>query len=139
MQNLVRPRIDEEACIVWIPELSQAAINVVIRRLHLVLRAHGERVETGAKPTKTTGMIPTLYHVGQGFLERRREATARLGSSSPSDLADALLRLPSEAYQARDRLLGGARLLPLGHIFDGAADIYPEIVDSWAAAGRASA
>jgi intracellular multiplication protein IcmJ len=137
-QNLVRPRIDQEACIVWIPELSQPAVNVIIRRVHLVLRGHGERVETDGRPTKTTGLIPTLYHVAQGLLERRREAAVRLGTSSPSDLADALLRLPSDAFQARNKLLGGARLLSLGRFYDGATDIYPEIVDSWASSGRTS-
>jgi intracellular multiplication protein IcmJ len=132
VQTLVRPRIDEEACIVWVPELSQPAMNVIIRRLHLTLRAHKERVETDAKPTKAVGIIPSLYHVGQALLDRRREAAARLGTSSPSELADALLRLTAESYSNRDRLLGGARLLSLGKLFDGTSDIYPEIVDSWA-------
>ncbi|MCB8883046.1 hypothetical protein ACELLULO517_22550 [Acidisoma cellulosilytica] len=138
VQNLVRPRIDEEACIVWVPELSQPAVNVMIRRVHLTLRAHKERVETDAKPTKAVGIIPALYHVAQALLDRRREAAARLGTSSPSELADALLRLPADAYSGRDRLLGGARLLPLGRLYDGSSDIYPEIVDSWAASRRAT-
>ncbi|MCB8877442.1 hypothetical protein [Acidisoma silvae] len=136
VQTLVRPRIDEEACIVWVPELSQPAMNVMIRRVHLTLRAHKERVETDAKPTKAVGLIPSLYHTAQALLDRRREATARLGTSSPSELADALLRLPAESYSGRDRLLGGARLLSLGKLFDGTSDIYPEIVDSWAANRR---
>jgi hypothetical protein len=92
VQTLVRPRIDEEACIVWVPELSQPAMNVMIRRLHL--------------------------------------------TSSPSELADALLRLPAESHRSRDRLLGGGRLLSLGKLYDGTSDIYPEIVDSWAANRR---
>jgi len=132
VQTLVRPRIDEEACVVWVPELSQPAMNVMIRRLHLTLRAHKERVETDAKPTKAIGMIPSLYHAAQALLDRRREAVTRLGTSSPSELADALLRLPADAYRGRDRLLGGARLLSLGKLFEGTSDIYPEIVDSWA-------
>jgi intracellular multiplication protein IcmJ len=136
VQTLVRPRIDEEACIVWVPELSQPAMNVMIRRLHLTLRAHKERVETDAKPTKAVGIIPSLYHAAQALLYRRREATARLGTSTPSELADALLRLPAESYNSRDRLLGGTRLLSLGKLFDGTSDIYPEIVDSWAANRR---
>ena len=132
VQTLVRPRIDEEACIVWVPELSQPAMNVMIRRVHLTLRAHKERVETDAKPTKAIGIIPRLYHASQALLDRRREAATRLGTSSPSELADALLRLTAESYSNRDRLLGGARLLSLGKLFDGTTDIYPEIVDSWA-------
>jgi intracellular multiplication protein IcmJ len=136
VQTLVRPRIDEEACIVWVPELSQPAMNVMIRGLHLTLRAHKERVETDAKPTKAVGIIPILYHAAQALLDRRREAAARLGTSSPSELADALLRLPAESHRSRDRLLGGGRLLSLGKLYDGTSDIYPEIVDSWAANRR---
>jgi intracellular multiplication protein IcmJ len=138
VQNLIRPRIDDEACIVWVPELSQPALNVTIRHVHLALRAHGERVETDAKPTKATGMIPSLYHTAQALLVRRREASSRLGTSCPSELADALLRLPPDAYGRRDKLLGGARLLPLGRVFTGTTDIYPEIVDSWSAIRRST-
>jgi hypothetical protein len=130
---MVRPRIDEEACVVWVPEMSQAALNVMIRRVHVALRAHGECVETEAKPARAVGLIPDLYHVEQALLERRREAETRLGTTSPTALADALLRLRPDAYAQRDKLLGGTRLLSLGRMFGGTANIYPEIVDSWSA------
>ena len=130
-QNLVRPRIDEEACLVWVPEMSQAALNVMIRRCHVALRAHGERVETEAKPARASGIVPTLYHIEQALLGRRGEAETRLGTTSPSALADALLRLRPESYVEREELLSGTRLLSLGRFFGGTTDIYPEIVDSW--------
>ena len=137
-QNLVRPRIDEEACLIWAPEMSQAALNVLIRRVHVALRAHGERVETEAKPARTAGLIPTLYHIEQALLGRRQEAETRLGTTAPSALADALLRLHPEAYAERDRLLSGTRVLSLGRVFGGTADIYPEIIDSWSANARSA-
>jgi hypothetical protein len=67
------------------------------------------------------------------LLARRREAETRLGTTSPTALADALLRLRPETYAKRDALLVGTRLLSLGRIFGGTANIYPEIVDSWSA------
>jgi hypothetical protein len=136
VQNLVRPRIDDEACLVWIPELSQSAINVVIRRVHLLLRAHSESVEIEVKPTKVVGIIPSLYHVTQALRDRRREAEARLGTSAPSELGDALLRLAPDAHEERGKLLCGTRLLPLGRVYRGAENIYPQILDSWTVSRR---
>ena len=47
VQNLGRPRVDEEAQLIWLPELSQPALNALTRRVHINLRHHGESLETG--------------------------------------------------------------------------------------------
>lgn len=130
-QHLGRPRINEEARLVWVPEMSQAALNVVMRRIHTGLRGLGERLETGTQPSLAVGDRTLLYHGQQGLLERTREAEVRLGSSDPRHLADALVRLSAGAFARRDALLGGARLLSMGRLFEGGTDIYPDIVDSW--------
>ena len=41
-RHLERPRIDEEAALVWLTEMSQPALNVTMREIHLQLRALGE-------------------------------------------------------------------------------------------------
>lgn len=139
VQHLERPRIDEEAQLVWLPELSQPALNALMRRVHMSLRRHGEGLETGAQPTAAVGDLPTLYQAGQALLGRRAEAATRLGTSEPSDLADALLRLSPAGFKRRDTLLGGVRLLPMGKVFGAAGDVYPQIVDSWRRAEAESA
>ena len=131
VQNLGRPRVDEEAQLVWLPELSQPALNALTRRVHVNLRRHGERLDTGVPPSTAAGDLPTLYQAGQALLARRGEAKTRLGTSSPSALADALLRLSPAEFKRRDVLLGGVRLLPMGKLFEAEGDIYPQIVDSW--------
>lgn len=130
-QSLARPRIDEEARLIWLPELSQPALNALTRRVHINLHHHGERLEMGAQPSTAAGDIPTLYQAGQALLNRRGEAESRLGTSDPSALADALLRLSPAGFKRRDTLLGGVRLLPMGKLFDAEGDVYPRIVESW--------
>ena len=130
-QHLERPRINEEARLIWLPETSQAALNVLVRRLHSGLRGLGERLETEARPSLAVGERPLLYHGQQALLQRAREAEVRLGTSDPAELAGGLLRLSSAAFARRDALLGGVRMLPMGRLFERSEDVYPAIVDSW--------
>ena len=129
--NLARPRITDEARLIWLPEMSQAALSAVMRRLHTGLRRSGEPLEASARPSLAVGERPLLYHAQQGLLERSREAEVRFGSSDPRELADALVRMSRAAYARRGALLGGLRLLSLGRLFAGPDDIYPAVVDSW--------
>ena len=131
VRHLERPRINEEARLIWLPEMSQAAVNAVTRRVHSGLRGLGERMEAGAQPSLAAGERPLLYHVQQALLERSREAEVHLGTSDPGELADGLVRLSAGAYARREALLGGIRLLPTGRLFEGGEDIYPAVVDSW--------
>lgn len=131
VQTLSRPRVDEEAQLIWLPELSQPALNALTRRMHIGLHCHGEGLKTGAQPSTAAGDLPTLYRAGQALLARRGEAETRLGTSHPSALADALLRLSPAGFKRRDTLLGGLRLLPMGKLFESDGDVYPEIVASW--------
>jgi hypothetical protein len=59
---------------------------------------------------------------------RTEDAEARLGTSSPKALCAALQRVTATAYEDRARLLGGVRLLPLGKVFDGKADVYRDFL-----------
>lgn len=131
VRHLERPQISEEACLVWLPEMSQAALNVLMRRIHCGLRSLGERLEAGAVPALAVGDRTLLYHAQRACLDRAREAELRLGTSDPANLADALTRLSAGAFTRRGALLGGLRLLTMGRLFEGGADIYPRVVDSW--------
>ncbi|HKM63905.1 MAG TPA: hypothetical protein VJY39_15580 [Acidisphaera sp.] len=127
-RHLERPRIDDEARLIWLPGMSQAALNVTVRVIHLRRRAASlgvrhEDVEDGH-----------LHFAEAGLAAYAEAARARVGSDKPSDLCRALLRLPPDVYHRRGTLLSGLRLLPLGRFFDGEDDIYPEILDGWRAA-----
>ena len=129
--RLERPRIDEEAVLIWLPEMSQPAINTLMRHVHMRLRAMGECLHADGGFRLDTPERRTLHHVRAALRRREDLAQHRLGSTAPSVLAGALLRLSPAAYGRRAALLDGLRLLPLGRIFAGDEDVYPRIVDTW--------
>jgi len=136
VRHLDRPRIDDEAELAWLPEMSQPAVNITMREIHTRLRALGESLDAATPPQRDTPERRRLYHARAALRERTGAAAVRLGSVRPSELGRALLRLSPGAYARRSKLLGGLRLLPAGHFFDGGHDIYPAIVDRWSCVAR---
>lgn len=136
VRHLERPRIDEEAALVWLPEMSQPAVNTLLREIHIQLRALGEGLHAAACFRLDTRERRTLYHARAALAARAGDAASRLGTGAPSELGSALLRL-SPAGQARSgALLGGLRLLPLGRLYEAGEDVYPAIVDAWLALAK---
>jgi hypothetical protein len=130
-RHLERPRIDEEATLIWCPEMSQAAINVTLREIHRRLRLHGDGLHADDRPGRDEPERYPLHHARAALALRAGEAASRLGSPLPSDLARALLRLFPAVHARRAALLGGIRLLPLGRFFVAGEDVYSRIVDTW--------
>jgi intracellular multiplication protein IcmJ len=127
--HLERPSIDAEAALLWLPEMSQAALNVTMRMIHTELRALGEDLDDA--PLRNTPKGAKIDRARSALGVRRAAASARLGTDRPSELAAALYRLSPGAYVNRSTLLSGVRLLPRGHFYERGADVYPEIVDYW--------
>ena len=130
-RHLERPRIDEEATLVWLPEMSQPALHVTMREIHLQLRALGEDLYDAGRLRPDTPERLRLYYARSALSARASAAASRLGTDKPSELAGALCRLSPGAYANCAKLLHGVRLLPLGRFYAGNKDVYPEIVDSW--------
>ena len=129
--SLHRPRIDEEAALAWLPEMSQAAVITVMREIHMQLRDLGEGLHADERFRLENAQRRTLHHARAALAERTAPAAMRLGTHLPSELRSALLRLSPGAYGRRDTLLGGLRLLPLGRLYEAGQDVYPAIVDVW--------
>ena len=130
-QHLERPRIDDEAALVWLPEMSQQAINAMMREIHIQIRALGEDLQADGVFKKQSPGHRSLHYARAVLSERIQPAIDRVGTSSAHELGFALLELSPAAYARRAALLGGLRLMPLGRFFDGDRNVYPEIVDSW--------
>jgi hypothetical protein len=130
-RHLERLRIDEEAALVWLPEMSQPALNVTMREIHLQLRALGEDLYDAGRLRLDTPERFRLYHARSALGARAAAVASRLGTDKPSELAGALCRLSPAAHANRAKLLGGVRLLSLGRFYAGNKDVYAEIVDRW--------
>ena len=119
--NLDRPSIDDEAILCWVPEISQAALNRIVRELHCQLRA-----------SRTSFVSrPGAHFVNRSFDERAGVANDVLGTSRPSELAQSLSLMRPASYTERHRLLGGVRVMAVGRFFVERTDIYPDILDEW--------
>ncbi len=129
--HLERSHIDEEAALVWLPEMSQQAINAIMREVHIQIRVLGEDLHAGSIFRGRSSPHRTLHYVRAVLAERAPAASRRVGTSSPHELGLALLELSAPAYAKRAPLLGGLRLMPLGRFHDGEQDVYPRIVDAW--------
>ncbi len=136
--HLDRPSIDDEAVLIWLPELDQRALSVICRELHLQLRAAGEKMDGPAEDGAVSQSAAGLRTAESALLQRSEGAVVRLGSDRPSELAEALRLLPSSTRERQSELLGGLRLLPRGRFFAEHQDIYPEIVDAWRAPATAA-
>ena len=130
-QHLERPRIDDEAALVWLPEMSQQAINAMMREIHIQIRALGENLQADSIFKKQSQSHRSLHYARAVLSERIQPAIERVGTSSGHELGLALLELSPAAYARRAALLGGLRLMPRGRFFEGDKDVYPEIVDAW--------
>jgi len=129
VRHLERDTIAEEAVLIWLPEMTQAALNA------LAHGAHKRLARDGALHRAASPFGPAPEQVPNGALEairaleaRSLEAEARLGASSPRVLGAALMRMKPRVYQDRARLLGGLRLLSRGRFFVEGEDIYPQLI-----------
>ncbi len=121
VRHLDRPNIDGEAVLIWLPELTQAALIAIVHECHRRLVKHGMQHLAGVgRPAIGDEFIPVETREALAAIAALRgrvdEVEARLGSSSPKALAQALLRVNANTYAERARRLHGVRLMPLGRI-----------------------
>jgi len=126
--RLDRPRIDDELALIWLPEMSQAAVNVVARSLHGLFFAHGEAPSPALRPRGETARMRAAWFFWQSLLQRQAIARERFGSDRPSDIGQVLASVSPQIFNRRSTLLSGLRLLPLGHFYHGGHDHYPGLL-----------
>jgi hypothetical protein len=132
-QHLDRPRINQEATLIWLPDIPQAAVIALARRIHQILVVQGEPPHMERRPRGNSPALIAAYKAYKALLSGQATVREYLGTTSPVDLGAALLTLRDDLYAQRADLLGGIRLLPLGRLFHEGEDIYPSLL---AAAGK---
>ena len=131
VQHLNRPDIDREAVLIWLPEMAQAALNVLVRQIHLACIGAGVSPilsDAGWSSSKPAAAKPLAAYAA--LQERSAVAMERLGTNSPRLLGGVLLDLRLDPLTRAD-LLGGLRLLPRGQLFRQGRDIYPAMLRDW--------
>lgn len=125
-QHLDRPRIEEEARLIYAPGLSQALINAIAREVHLAFVRRGKILPIGDLAwLEIERELRAPYAAFKVLESLAGPARHRFGTVSPRELGAALL-LSRRAGGAEDT--GGLRLLPLGRYFRGGRNIYPDLL-----------
>ena len=109
--------------LIWLPELSQAALNHLARAIYIA------RISPGPMADAARLALATLT-------DRREDAQRRIGTDDPAILASALQdHLEAEDYKQSRRKLSGLRLFPLDRRIVKEGDIefnqFPQILAFW--------
>ena len=130
---------NEEAVLIWLPQISQADLHHIVRTALVAQRlADVMKQDIRARPDllKSHREASDVAKAVMGALrEREAQAERLLGSSDPVDIANAMLLLPEDAYARRADFLAGIRLLPLGRRVNEREDVMPKMIDNWTDSG----
>jgi intracellular multiplication protein IcmJ len=113
--------------LIWLPELSQAELNHVVRALYVARSSNDKTLAAAA--TRTLDVL----------MARKSEAKKRLGTDDPLVLATALQEIVDEtSYAARVERLEGIRLLASDRYLvrqrTGDIDMFPAMLAYWVSA-----
>ena len=121
--SLERVGMMGEGILIWLPELSQAELNHLIRALYVARASEGEAAESARR-----GL--------DALRGRRDEAKRRLGTDDPMVLATVFAdQLTETEYQERMDRLEGIRLFSLDRRLQrtasGEVDRFPDMLTFW--------
>jgi len=150
LQTPTRPTIEREAVLIWMPELTQAQILGLAGRAHVALfapmttRPHDvqvafwEHLTDALASDRTPPILPEVSLPAAQILRtlhaRAGEAFRRLQSTSLRHVATAMMMADVSRKSVAENLetvLVNLRLLPLGRLYDGANDTYPELMRAY--------
>ena len=132
---LGRDGTEQGYAVIWLPEASQAVLNHLVRAVHLVLHEHGEPPHMAERPMSDAPALRSAFNSYRALAGRMAQARARIGTTSPRELGEALIGLPPAALAKGDALTSGLRLLSRGRLFRDGEDVYPDLLDAWTARG----
>ena len=121
--------------LIWLPDLSQAALNALANGVHRRLAGEGA-LYLAASPfaVSLSGTPNPALEAIRAIEMRRAEAETLFGTSSPRVLGQALMRAKPDLYADRATRLGGLRLWARGRFFVDGEDVYLRLIAGVAAA-----
>jgi intracellular multiplication protein IcmJ len=129
VRHLERETIAEEAVLIWLPDLSQAALNALANGVHRRLAAEGALYLAASPFVASSSERPNPALEAIRAIEMRRaDAETLFGTSSPRVLGQALMRAKPDLYAERGTRLGALRLWSRGKFFVNGEDVYPRLI-----------
>ncbi|MDN3564175.1 hypothetical protein QWZ14_07285 [Paeniroseomonas aquatica] len=126
LHRLGSDQIDQEATLIWLPDISQPALNWLVRSIHRSFLAHGEPPCLANRPTCDTPRLRAAYRTYAALDRLSHDAEWRIGTTSPRELGAALLSLP----ESRRVVPAGLRLLHQGRHYVAGRDLYPALLEA---------
>lgn len=131
LQHIGSPSANLDMRIVWLPEVTQNLLNVLVRGIHHVLHAHGVSPTLTMRPVIENPDLACAWRAYMALDRRAASAESVIDTDRPSDLAAALQVMSPGDYARRSRMLGGLRLLHRGRVMRDGEDSYPAQLDLW--------
>ncbi|RYY15036.1 MAG: HNH endonuclease [Alphaproteobacteria bacterium] len=131
VQHIADAHADEQMRVIWLPEISQNLLNVVVRGIHEILHGEGLPCTLAKRPIFNTPAVSAAWRAYLALDRRASTARSVIDSDRPRDLAAALSALTPDQYGRRASLIGGLRLLHRGRHFQDGRDVYAEQLDAW--------
>lgn len=126
---------NNEATLIYLPHISQADLHHIVRTAQVAeayqdeVKADGKAKQDAQRNAREAGDVG---RAAMGVLKGRQElAKAKLLTCDPAEIGNVLKMLPDDAYERRDDILAGIRLLPLGKRSKGHTDIMRKHVETW--------
>jgi hypothetical protein len=135
-QNLTRRSAAMEVLPIWLPELTQRALNTLIRGLQDIRVAQGFSPCLEICPPHDTPRDRQIAGIYTALAERALDLEARSGIAHPAELASLFLRIDPRRGACPVQLLHGLRFLHRGRHFSGVRDIYPRLLEESVLAKR---
>jgi hypothetical protein len=118
--------------LVWLPEMSQAAVFMLARTAQLDLVDAKADPTLDEPPARSSDVVDAAWSALSALRAREEQARSRLLTDNPNVLGAALLALTPRAFRGRSNLLSGIRMLPTGRMLVDGKDIYPGLLRAWA-------
>lgn len=131
VQHIGSASASSELRVIWLPEVTQNLLNVLVRRIHRILHGHGLPPTFAQRPVRFGDDLGCAWRVYAALARRAVSARSVIDTDNPRDLAAALQALSPGNYARRAELLGGLRLLHRGRSIRQGKDTYPTQLDHW--------
>ena len=131
-QHIGDTTADQQSRVIWLPELTQSEINVIIRSVHLMLHAGGIPPTLETRPIVGHDDLVCAWRAYRALDRQADVAASIVDTHSPRELASALRALSADEYARRHDLVGGLRLLHRGRSLRRGRDTYPAQLAVWA-------